>query len=61
MENLLRTAITQKLLRRKTLKDLMMQLLVEDIKTEECRTALHRYIHMFHDLTAVDQIVMWEL
>ena len=61
LENQLPTAITQKLLRRETLKDPVMQALVEVIGAGECRTSLHGYQNVFHELTVIDQIVIRQL
>ena len=61
LKNKLPTTITQKLQRTGTLKDPVMQALVEDKAAGECRTALHRYQYVFHDLTIVNQIVIWQL
>ena len=61
LKNKLPTSITQKLLRTGTLKDPVMQALVEDKAAGECRTALHRYQNVFHDLTAVYHILMRQL
>ena len=60
LEDQLPLAITRKMLRRETLRDPVMQQLIEDIGRGVCRPALHRYKGVFDDLTVVDQIVVRE-
>ena len=58
LEDQLPPAITRKMFRRETLKDPVMQLLVGDISSGECSSALHWFKGIFNGLMVVDQIVM---
>ena len=60
LEDQLPPVITTKMLWRETLKNQVMQHLMEVISRGECRLALQRFKGVFDDLTVVDRITVRE-